>query len=95
MIGLYVRRSFSLRIGCLENVQINNQTILHFFDFWSKALPVNISYPMFFNPIDGCLDASIGPSYVIYIVTTKTNAVPNKIRERSLRGDFHNLSKEH
>ena len=59
---------FSLHIGCLETVHINNQTKLHSVGLWSKEVPVNISYPIIVDPIDGYFDASISPSSVIYII---------------------------
>ena len=43
MIGLYVHKSFSLHIGFLKTVQINNQTILHFFMVQKSPHPYQLS----------------------------------------------------
>ena len=68
MIMFYVYKKFSLHIGFLEAIMINNQTILHFLNLWSKGVPINISYPSILNTIDVYLDARISPSYVIYMI---------------------------
>ena len=68
MIEFYVQKSFSLNIGYLENLQINNKT-LQFVNLLSKEVPINISYPIIVNRINGNLDAWLGPSYVRYIFT--------------------------
>ena len=38
MIWFYVQNSFSLNVVCLETVQINNQTVLHFVTFMVKII---------------------------------------------------------
>ena len=52
----------------IEAVYIRNKTILHFVNSWSKELPINISYLIIFNEMDGYLDTRISPSYVRYII---------------------------
>ena len=39
IIGLYVNKSFSLHIECLENVLINNQTTIRFVQFMFQRSP--------------------------------------------------------
>ena len=58
----------SLHIGYIETFHINNQTILHFNNLWSKEVPFNIGYVRIFNNIDGYLYARISPNYVRYII---------------------------
>ena len=60
---------FSLNIGCIETVQINNQTIIHFVNLFSREVSIDVSYPIIVNPIYGYLNASISPSSVSYIFT--------------------------
>ena len=69
MMWFYVHRSFSLYKGCPETFQINNETILHFVNLWSKKVPVNIRYPSTINQISVYTDASISPKYVGYIIS--------------------------
>ena len=68
MIGFYVQMPVSLHIEYIESVQINNQTILHFVNLWSKEVTVTISYPTMFNKINGYLYARISSSSVRYII---------------------------
>ena len=63
MMWFYVHRSFSLYKGCPETFQINNETILHFVDILSKEFSLNTSHPNTTNQTNGCLDASISPTY--------------------------------
>ena len=59
----------SLHIGYIETVHINNQTILHFNNLWSKEVPFNIGYVIMFNNIDGYLYAIISPlTYPYYLI---------------------------
>ena len=44
----------------------------------SKEVPVNISYPIIVDPIDGYFDARISPSSVIYIIKSQKYSVQNK-----------------
>ena len=84
IIGLYVHNSFSLHIGFLETVSINNQKILRFVHFCSKGVPVNISYPIIVDPIDGYLDTWIISSQLIYIITNyKPMNYKSNMRKRS------------
>ena len=68
-IGLYIHKQFTLHIGCLDTGQINNQTIIHFVNLWSKVVPINSIYQSIINPIDVYLDAHIGPNSIRYIIT--------------------------
>ena len=52
MVGLYFHKSFLLKMGCLETVYINNQTILYFFDLFYKEDLINISYTIIVNQND-------------------------------------------
>ena len=92
MIGFYFHRWFSINIGFLETFHINNQIIPHFVNLWSKELPVNISYPIIFNQIDGYLDARIIHSYVIYIITRDNqNQYKNQTTNIIQGRDIHRL----
>ena len=68
MIVLNAQMSVSLHIGYIENIHINNQTILQFVNSWSKKVPNNNSYTRVFKNIHGYSDATISPSYVRYII---------------------------
>ena len=59
---VYVYKSLSLYNGWPEIFHINIQTIIHFFNLWSKEVIVNVSYPSTINKIDEYLDASISPT---------------------------------
>ena len=61
MIGFHVYKSLSLFNGFLETVHINNKTIIHFFNIWSKEFIENISYPSTVNKVDRYMDAIISP----------------------------------
>ena len=65
-------------------MHINNQTILHFVNLWSKEVPLNISYPRMFNKIDGYLDGRISSSSVRYIIVLGIQMnYKDKIRNKS------------
>ena len=49
-------------------------------------LPVNISYPITVNKIDGYLDARIIPAYVIYIISIKKLLNNKKMKTKSIQG---------
>ena len=55
--------------GCLETVNINNQTIPHCFNLWSKEAIGNIIYPSIVNKIDEYMVAGISPTSVRYIIS--------------------------
>ena len=61
-----VRRT---QIKSIEAVQINNQTILHFVNQWSKGVIVNFSYPITVNKIFGYIDAIISPTPGRYTIS--------------------------
>ena len=94
MIGFYSHKSFSLNIECLETVYINNQTIPHFVNLWSKKVPVNISCPSIFDQVDCYLDVRISPSFVRYTLTIEKNQYKKMIRKRIHGGGFHRLLKQ-
>ena len=74
MIWFYDQMTVSLHIGNIKTFNINNQTITHFVNIWSKEVPIYFSYPRQFNNIDGYLDARISPSFERYIIKRrKTN----------------------
>ena len=70
-------KSLSLYNICPENFQVNNQTILHFVNLWSNKFPVNISYPITVNKIDGYIDERISPTSLRYIIS-RDNKLNNK-----------------
>ena len=88
MILFYVHGPFPLHIGCLETVQMNNQAIIYFNNLWSKEVPINISYPITFNSIDGYLGAIISPDSVIYIITRNKNVAQKEDNKWKSRGWF-------
>ena len=90
MIGFYVNKSFSLNIGCIETVQINNQSILHFANLWSKLVPTNIIYRSIVNSLDDYLDLKASTSSIRYIIRRdKQIKYKNKKLNRSQGGYFH------
>ena len=95
MIGLYVHREFSLNIWFIETCEINIQTILYFVNLWSKELPTDISYPIDVNNIDGCMDASIIPSYVRYNIKRDKQTKHKKNKIKRIQGvNIHRLLKK-
>ena len=52
-------------------IHINNKTILHSFNLWSKEVPVNISYPSTINQIDRYVYEIISPVFSRYIMLIK------------------------
>ena len=85
IIGFYVNNSLSVYNGFLEIFHINNQTILHFINIWSKEVPVNISYPSTVNKIDGYLDASISPTYIRYIISREKKLNSKKKKTKMIQ----------
>ena len=75
MIGFYVYNPLSSYNECLETLHVNNQTILHFVNLWSKEAIENISYQIKVNQIDGYPDASISPTPVRYISQEKKKQI--------------------
>ena len=59
-----------LLIQCMPlKIQINNQSIFHFLNIWSKEVPINISHPGNVSQIYGCLYESISYTPIRYIIT--------------------------
>ena len=80
IIGFYVQSSLSVYNRYIETVHANNQTIIPFFNLWSKEVIENISYPSIFNQIDGNMDASSGPTLVSYIISRDKEINIGKIK---------------
>ena len=68
-IGFYVYKLLSLYNGFLEIVHINNQTIIHLVNLWSKEDIKNISYPITVNKTDVYLGAGISRTLLSYIIS--------------------------
>ena len=64
----YVYNSVPLHNGFIETLYINNKTIPHFVNIWSKEAIENISYPSSVNKIDGYLYSRISPTPVRYMI---------------------------
>ena len=50
-------------------IHINDKTILHFINIWSREAIGNIIYPITVNNIDRYLDSMISPTSVRYIMS--------------------------
>ena len=62
MIGFYIHNILSFYNGCLEIVEINIQTILHFVTLKFKNVPVYMSYPRTLKQSVGYMDSRISPA---------------------------------
>ena len=65
----YVYNSVPLHNGFIETLYINNKTIPHFVNIWSKEAIENISYSITVNQIDGYMDSIISPTSVRFVIS--------------------------